>query len=1178
MKSIPSFPLHHYRGLAIFSCAIGLTLLCLGGMTRISYAQQFPPPGAGYLDYNYGPSVDGIGRTPTESKPESKLWWNDGFWWGSMWNPTANQYHIYRLNWGTQTWEDTGTVIDDRQDSRGDALWDGAKLYFASHFAVLNASNTNNPVNYARLYRFSYDTTTHTYSLDNGFPVNINHDKTEALTLAKDSTGRLWITYVSRNVQADLNFYKVYINATTAANNDTSWGTPIALPELQTPGVFAAEGRTTKDDISAIIAFRDNGGNKIGILWSTQVTQTAQISGTNHINFAWHLDSNNSYTNGADWTLQKGLNALANTNPVSKANDHMNIKALRTATSGQLFAAIKFENQFQNPPKPTFPELGMLARDVDGTFVYRKYSTVADNDSRPLLLINEGDPNNPSDNVADLFASGEPQGSKICYKTMPLPAAPASLSTLGQFPTGNCGAPFIVDASGVYTTFRDPSSTKQNINNTTGLVALASDVNGRVYAHNVMGNPPPVVTAFGPGRNAAAVAATSVVTVTFSKPISYPTTVNNTTFQVSDGANPVAGAFSYNSNTRTVTFKPTNPFKANTAYTIKLTNGIKDTTNLLLDAFKSTTPNTVVEQWGFNTGGTTVQFAQPSYSVFENGGSANITVTLAAASAQSVSINYATSNGTASAPGDYTATNGTLTFAPNEVSKAFSVPIIDNNAPNSNKTVNLTLSSPNGVGLGLQTTAILTIIDNDGAPTLQFSQANATINENVGTASLTVLLSHATTQTVTVNYTTVDGTASAPGDYTASSGTLTFNAGATTATLAVPIINDNVHEGDEAFSVKLNNASGNGATIALGGDTAIVTIQDDDPAPSVLFSSATYTVAEGGVANVTVNLSNPSTSTVTVDYTTSDGTANQPGDYTTSNGTLTFNPGETSKSFTVATVDDNLSENNETVNVTLSNVNTNATLNAQGATALLTILDNDPLPTAQLSAASYDVAETAGKLTIQVNLSAPAGRGVKVHYKTSGGTAVDGTNYVGMDDNLIILPGQTSATFDISILNDNQAAGDKTFNLVLDQPVDVALGVPAQATVTLHDAQTAATVHFSSATYTVTESAGTAVIAVTLSGSPSGAVTVSYATSNGTALAGQDYTATSGALTFAPGEFSKTFSIPITQDTVRENNETVNLTLSSPANVTLGAPATATLTIIDGSASGANLYLPLIRR
>src|SRR5262249_47711275 len=105
---------------------------------------------------------------------------------------------------------------------------------------------------------------------------------------------------------------------------------------------------------------------------------------------------------------------------------------------------------------------------------------------------------------------------------------------------------------------------------------------------------------------------------------------------------------------------------------------------------------------------------------------------------------------------------------------------------------------------------------------------------------------------------------------------------------------------------------------------------------------------------------------------------------------------------------------------------------------------------------------------------------------------------------------------------------------------------------------------FSNATYSVNENGGTATITVTRTGGSDGSVSVNYATSNGTATAGSDYTAASGTLTFGAGETSKTFTIPITNDTAVEGNETINLTLSSPTGgATLGSQTSAVLTIQD---------------
>jgi hypothetical protein len=131
----------------------------------------------------------------------------------------------------------------------------------------------------------------------------------------------------------------------------------------------------------------------------------------------------------------------------------------------------------------------------------------------------------------------------------------------------------------------------------------------------------------------------------------------------------------------------------------------------------------------------------------------------------------------------------------------------------------------------------------------------------------------------------------------------------------------------------------------LGNDTAVLTIIDDDediPTPSVLqFSGATYSVAEdGGSALITVVRTDSTTGEVSVDYTTSDGTATDGSDYAASSGILTLLDGETSASFEVSIIDDLMDEPDETVNLTLSNPTVGATLGTLD-TAVLTIEDNN---------------------------------------------------------------------------------------------------------------------------------------------------------------------------------------------------------------------------------------------
>jgi hypothetical protein len=145
----------------------------------------------GFRDFSFGTTGN---SAPTGEKPECKLWWNDGSWWGDLYNDAAGDNHIYRLDLSTQTWVDTGTLLDPRV-SKADVLWDQAaqKLYVASHIFTTNALPTVN--NWGRLFRYSYSHASG-YSLDAGFPVDITRGNAEDLAITKDSVGRLWATWV----------------------------------------------------------------------------------------------------------------------------------------------------------------------------------------------------------------------------------------------------------------------------------------------------------------------------------------------------------------------------------------------------------------------------------------------------------------------------------------------------------------------------------------------------------------------------------------------------------------------------------------------------------------------------------------------------------------------------------------------------------------------------------------------------------------------------------------------------------------------------------------------------------------------------------------------------------------------------------------------------------------------
>ena len=242
--------------------------------------------------------------------------------------------------------------------------------------------------------------------------------------------------------------------------------------------------------------------------------------------------------------------------------------------------------------------------------------------------------------------------------------------------------------------------------------------------------------------------------------------------------------------------------------------------------------------------------------------------------------------------------------------------------------VNATLATDGTVATG-------TINDNDDPAVLSIADATAVIEG--GSASFVVSMG-ASEKQVTVSYETEDGTAAEPGDYTSTSGALTFEAGATTKTVTVVTANDTVDEADgETFTVKLSDPVN--ATLATDGTVATGTINDNDD-PAVLSIADATAVIEGGSASFVVSMG-ASEKQVTVSYETEDGTAAETGDYTSTSGALTFEAGATTKTVTVVTANDTVDEaDGETFTVKLSNP-VNATLATDGTLATGTINDND---------------------------------------------------------------------------------------------------------------------------------------------------------------------------------------------------------------------------------------------
>lgn len=570
-----------------------------------------------------------------------------------------------------------------------------------------------------------------------------------------------------------------------------------------------------------------------------------------------------------------------------------------------------------------------------------------------------------------------------------------------------------------------------------------------------------------------------------------------------------------------------------------------------------------------------LQFENAIATVPETAGSVALRVVRSGKTDSAVTVNFTTSDGTASAGLDYTATGGTLTFAAGDTDETITVPVASRPGFQGDRTFNVTLSQPGaGAELGGQITAAVTIQESEQpmAGVISFTQAAAIVSEAGGTVQLTVQRTGGSDGPVSVAVDTANGSASAGQDYTPiTNGTIEFIGGdAAPKTINIPIINDNAFEGDETFMVVLSNPTG-GAILGAA-STATVTIDEDDAAPvqgAFRFGAATYSVAEGaGAATITVERVNGEGGEVSVQYATGDGSATAGVDYGSATGTLTWASGDTvPKSFQVAIIPNSLDQPDRQFTVTLSNPTGGAAL-AAPSIATVTILNDDMAGVLSFESATASVPEDGGLIPLTITRTGGSDGSVAVTVNTGGGTAVAGKHYTGLSNQVVnFAEGQTSTTLNIAIIDNPNFANNRTFDVTLSNPTGGAiLGTIPTTTVTIVENETAQAgrIQFAVAKYLASEAVGSRKIRITRSGGSDTEVTVKFRTSAGTASPGSDYTATMETVTFAVGETSKKVTVPIVNDGVFEPSEFLNLVLKKPTNgATLGARSTARLRIID---------------
>lgn len=572
----------------------------------------------------------------------------------------------------------------------------------------------------------------------------------------------------------------------------------------------------------------------------------------------------------------------------------------------------------------------------------------------------------------------------------------------------------------------------------------------------------------------------------------------------------------------------------------------------------------------------TVQLTASSAAVAENvaGGIVTITVSRTGGSNGAASVNYATSNGTAAAAGDYTSTSGTLNWTNGDAAnKTFNVPIIDDSTYEGNETFTVTLSAATGATLGGPSVSTITINENEVAPsgTLSLSPSAYSILEAATSVSVTVARTGGTNGAVSVQYATSNGTAASGSDYTAASGALNWaNGDSANKSFSVPILDDSNGEPAETINLTLSSPGG-GAT--LGTSSGTITINDNEPG-TLQLSSSSYSIGENGTSlTVNVTRTGGSYGAASVNYGTTAGTALAASDYTTTSGTLNWTSGDAaSKSFAIPIINNSAFEAAESFTTSVSGA-TGAALGTPSS-ATVTITDDDPpIPgtlSLSLTPPNDTILEASTSVTVNVTRTGGSDGTVGVQYATSNGSATAGSDYTAASGSLSWGNGDiANKTFSVPILDDSTGEPAETITLTLSNATGGASIGTSSGTLTINDNEPGA-LQFTAAGFAVNEPNTPVTITVSRTNGSYGAVSVSYATSNGTATSGSDYTAASGTLNWTTGDAAnKSFNVTIANDSTWESNETFTATLSSPGGgAALGSPNPTTVTIVDEDGPG----------
>jgi len=586
---------------------------------------------------------------------------------------------------------------------------------------------------------------------------------------------------------------------------------------------------------------------------------------------------------------------------------------------------------------------------------------------------------------------------------------------------------------------------------------------------------------------------------------------------------------------------------------------------------------------GSETGSGQFEFTSESYSVQANAGFAEITIQRTGGTSGTNSdgsgdalVDFYTTNlpaiNDASNGVDYEATNEVVSFPPGAVFETVTVPVFaTDNFSTTNLVVGLGLT---GAPLGNQPNAILTIINPNSAVSF-LSPPFYTVDKNVasGLATINLIRQGSTNGTSSVDfYTTTNGTALIGTDYTPTNEVVTFLPGVSQVPVQVSVTNNGLVEGNQTVTMALSNAAN---TSLISPTNATLTIIDTTPSPGILLLSTNNYFANktDPYAYVTIIRTNGTTGSVSVGLEVVPGTAQTPLNYINPPENpipVGFADGQSSQIIGIQLSQNNLVQGTVSFSVVLTNVAGGAVL-AAPTNATVSIINNVNTGV-EFTSATNIVDETNGTAVVLVEREGFVSNSFSVNFATTNGSALAGVNYTATSGTLTFATNAMFLPISVNVM-DQQITSNLTFGIALSSPTNAQLLTPTNTVVELNASR--AGLFFTNSAMSIFKNSGIAVIPVicnnpnlepVVTGTNVIPLTVNYSTANGTAIAGQDYNAENGTLTFTNGLGTNYIFVPILNNSLITGQRTFTVSLANAtAPGEIISPSSQVVTIIDSN-------------